>query len=328
MGLSEDLTKLMQDSKRCKRILYPYNSELVQKLKNDMTSIYCSFKAKSEDKDANEIEAEIGSSHVGIKRSSGYQIQNEGSSVPISSSSQAAPDTSTANYTQTQTSASQFSIKNQIENMHMEYMVEGAAISRIKRAINIYHNSRIQTLQEFIWKTGHLPTNERNDFSSSLARVRPVARSDSMPLELKRLISNPKKALNNNGGSKLKASLALGQKRSSIDEEAEIRNKRSKSIQEMRSMPPKISDNLSAGEKRFGMDYQNLIRKLSNKFPNLDLMGPMKPPKSVYMQIKCLKDCGSIITESGEINLKKNSILYVKKTDVDHLLKNGDVEKY
>ena len=43
----------------------------------------------------------------------------------------------------------------------------------------------------------------------------------------------------------------------------------------------------------------------------------MEPPHDLYIEVRCLKNIGKIITVEGEtINLSKNTLHYLKRSDV------------
>lgn len=50
-------------------------------------------------------------------------------------------------------------------------------------------------------------------------------------------------------------------------------------------------------------------------------MTDMEPPEDLYIEIRVLEDCGELATANGNINLHKNSVLMVRRCDVEHLLK-------
>jgi hypothetical protein len=52
----------------------------------------------------------------------------------------------------------------------------------------------------------------------------------------------------------------------------------------------------------------------------------MEPPKSLFIEIRVQVDCGTIVTSEGEvIKLDRGATEYVKKSDVEHLIKLGHV---
>lgn len=52
----------------------------------------------------------------------------------------------------------------------------------------------------------------------------------------------------------------------------------------------------------------------------------VSPPKSAYVLVKCMRDCGTIIVPSGLISITKGSILYVAPEDVKNLIDLQAVE--
>ena len=52
----------------------------------------------------------------------------------------------------------------------------------------------------------------------------------------------------------------------------------------------------------------------------------MDPPKSLYMEVRVLRDLGAVaVGEAGNVNLKQNTLHYFKRTDIEPLIKRGDV---
>ena len=52
----------------------------------------------------------------------------------------------------------------------------------------------------------------------------------------------------------------------------------------------------------------------------------MLPPKESLVEVRCLQDCGQIVTATGVLSLDKGSQHFVKRTDVETLIRNGSVE--
>jgi len=55
-------------------------------------------------------------------------------------------------------------------------------------------------------------------------------------------------------------------------------------------------------------------------FPfEFDLKKDIDPPRNIFIEVRVLEDCGEIIGRDGNrMVLEKNSIQYVKKTDIEH----------
>ena len=44
------------------------------------------------------------------------------------------------------------------------------------------------------------------------------------------------------------------------------------------------------------------------------------------IEVRVLKDCGEILTESGPVVLQKNTYHYLRRTDIEHLIRQNFVE--
>ena len=87
---------------------------------------------------------------------------------------------------------------------------------------------------------------------------------------------------------------------------------------------------MSTDEIEYYTEYCNNIDSISQAlsqeggFCALDLTVDMQPPKDLYVQVRITKDFGLVtLPESGEVNLKKNTNIFLRRTDVDHLAKRG-----
>ena len=61
---------------------------------------------------------------------------------------------------------------------------------------------------------------------------------------------------------------------------------------------------------------------------DLDLLSDMTPPKDLFLRVRVLQDCGQIFTESGnQISLEKNTTHYLRRVDVEQLIRQGLVEQ-
>lgn len=45
------------------------------------------------------------------------------------------------------------------------------------------------------------------------------------------------------------------------------------------------------------------------------------------IEVRVLKDCGEIVTDSGPVNLQQNTYHYLKRSDVEHLIQQNYVEE-
>ena len=54
----------------------------------------------------------------------------------------------------------------------------------------------------------------------------------------------------------------------------------------------------------------------------------LEPPRDLFVEIRVLKGCGEIMTERGPVTLDAGSTHYLKRTDVEHLIRLGHVEMF
>lgn len=86
-------------------------------------------------------------------------------------------------------------------------------------------------------------------------------------------------------------------------------------------------DNLSHAEQEYFKNYQDLLIDYKSNFADIDLSGDLEPPKSIFIDVRVLKDGGEVQTEYGVFNLIKDSQFYVRKSDVDRLIQQGFLEE-
>jgi hypothetical protein len=51
------------------------------------------------------------------------------------------------------------------------------------------------------------------------------------------------------------------------------------------------------------------------------------PPKSLYVEVRVLEDCGEVMTENGLVNLEMNSTHFVRRADVESLILQGFLQQ-
>lgn len=55
-------------------------------------------------------------------------------------------------------------------------------------------------------------------------------------------------------------------------------------------------------------------------------MVDLAPPKELFIEVRIKKDYGAVVLpESGEVHLQKNTVHLLRRSEVDHLLKQGVV---
>ena len=53
----------------------------------------------------------------------------------------------------------------------------------------------------------------------------------------------------------------------------------------------------------------------------------VSPPKELMIEIRVLQSCGEIFTDSGNVNLERNSTHYLRRSDVEPFIRKGMVEQ-
>ena len=82
--------------------------------------------------------------------------------------------------------------------------------------------------------------------------------------------------------------------------------------------------NLSKSETKFYHLHAECLTKYKSAIGNqIDLFGPILPPKDFYVQVRVEQDCGIIQTEFGRVNLNQGTLHYLKRNDVEHLIVKG-----
>jgi len=89
--------------------------------------------------------------------------------------------------------------------------------------------------------------------------------------------------------------------------------------------PDDVRDSLSHNEIEFFNQYDRILGDYMTEI-ELDLTADFEPPKDLYIEVRVLKDEGEITTINGTINLKVNTTHYLRRSDVEHLIRRGVVE--
>lgn len=91
-------------------------------------------------------------------------------------------------------------------------------------------------------------------------------------------------------------------------------------VQENYFLKDPISDLLCSYEQEFVKEFSDASDDYLKRFKHLSL-GDRNPPLDFYVQIASLQDCGTVMCGDDFIDLKKNRIYFLKKSDIVHLLK-------
>lgn len=93
-------------------------------------------------------------------------------------------------------------------------------------------------------------------------------------------------------------------------------------IQESFFKKENIKENLSLDEVELLKSFSEITNAYLQPFKHLNL-GDRHPPLDFYIQIMTLEDCGAVLCENEFVDLKKDRIYFLKKSDVAHLLKKN-----
>lgn len=88
-----------------------------------------------------------------------------------------------------------------------------------------------------------------------------------------------------------------------------------------------ILASLGPTENKFLNEYNDMVNTYKQNFLDVDLGGPggggLEPPVDIFIEVRVLRDAGEINTEYGSLNLSKGNQFYVRRTDVESLIKAG-----
>lgn len=92
-----------------------------------------------------------------------------------------------------------------------------------------------------------------------------------------------------------------------------------------------VRRNISPSETDFLRSYSNLVREYKSAYIDhtVDLSAGMmeRPPKELHCQVRVLKDVGEIETEQGSISFRKDTLVFVRRADVEKLIAAGYLEE-
>lgn len=90
-------------------------------------------------------------------------------------------------------------------------------------------------------------------------------------------------------------------------------------------LPAHVQPKLSPRENDYFTEYNNLINDYCTDI-SLDLASDLEPPRDLQIEVRVIQDCGEIMTENGPVKLDAGSTHFLKRTDVEHLIRQGQVE--
>jgi GINS complex subunit 1 len=88
-----------------------------------------------------------------------------------------------------------------------------------------------------------------------------------------------------------------------------------------------IKASLGPTEQKFLDEYADMVNSYKQGFIEIDLGGNggagLDPPVDLFIEVRVVRDAGEISTEYGVLNLAKGNQFYVRRTDVESLIKAG-----
>ena len=83
---------------------------------------------------------------------------------------------------------------------------------------------------------------------------------------------------------------------------------------------------MSAIEVEYASAYSGMLERYQ-RHVGLDLTTDMSPPGELMIEVRVLKSCGEIFTESGPVNLERNTTHYLRRRDIEPFIRKGLVEQ-
>ncbi|RZC40149.1 DNA replication complex GINS protein PSF1 [Asbolus verrucosus] len=94
-------------------------------------------------------------------------------------------------------------------------------------------------------------------------------------------------------------------------------------------LPPDVKANLSASEIEWFSQYSNSLVHYMRSIgeDGINLAVDLKPPKSLYIEVRCLVDYGQFELNDGSVLLlKRNSRHYLPRNECEELIRRGVLE--
>ncbi|KAI9708421.1 MAG: DNA replication protein psf1 [Chrysothrix sp. TS-e1954] len=85
-------------------------------------------------------------------------------------------------------------------------------------------------------------------------------------------------------------------------------------------------NNLTPEETLYAQSYSTLLTSLKNRdelYELVDLTGSLEPPRDLFIDVRCVREGGEVTTEYGSIRLSEGSQFWVRRGDVEGLIRGG-----
>jgi GINS complex subunit 1 len=93
------------------------------------------------------------------------------------------------------------------------------------------------------------------------------------------------------------------------------------------ALPEHAQRKLSEDEQQYYRDYDALLCAYARDV-DVDLLAVQEPPKDQYIEVRVLESAGELTTESGAtLSLDKNTTHFLRRCDVEHLIRQGLLEQ-
>ncbi|KAA8499698.1 DNA replication complex GINS protein PSF1 [Porphyridium purpureum] len=83
---------------------------------------------------------------------------------------------------------------------------------------------------------------------------------------------------------------------------------------------------MSAQEADFLRKYSDILGEYCDAV-QLDVTAEIQPPSDLLIEVRVQEDLGTVQTEDGAMHLRRGTSLYVKRGDVEHLIRQGSLEQ-
>lgn len=90
-------------------------------------------------------------------------------------------------------------------------------------------------------------------------------------------------------------------------------------------LPDNIRENCSDHELEYFDNFSFALQDYMKK-TKVDITSDLTPPKDTFIEIMIKKDLGKVTLETGVLFLEKNSVVYLKRSDAESLVRNGSAE--
>ncbi|KAI8880760.1 subunit of the GINS complex [Backusella circina FSU 941] len=88
-----------------------------------------------------------------------------------------------------------------------------------------------------------------------------------------------------------------------------------------------IKNDLGKTEHKFLQEYNEILNTYKHSFMEVDIGGNggagLDPPVDLYIEVRVVRNGGEVNTEYGVLNLSMGNQFYVRRTDVEGLIKAG-----